>query len=79
MAGAADAREDGELLFAEDGVDFGVGLAERRPSSTDRRARIIAVTEKGARTAERSRRIVDGVHERTLAPLPESDRETHLR
>ncbi|MGW2111893.1 MarR family winged helix-turn-helix transcriptional regulator [Streptomyces sp. NPDC001948] len=54
------------------------GLAERRPSSTDRRARVIAVTEKGARTAEQSRRIVDGVHERALASLPESDRESLL-
>src|SRR4051795_12873120 len=38
------------------------GLAERRPSSTDRRARIIAVTEKGAEVARRSQEIVDGVH-----------------
>ncbi|GAB7032668.1 MarR family winged helix-turn-helix transcriptional regulator [Streptomyces sp. NPDC021749] len=55
------------------------GLAERRPSSTDRRARIIAVTEEGARTAERSQRIVDEVHERALAALPDEDRETFLR
>ncbi|MEU9503322.1 MarR family winged helix-turn-helix transcriptional regulator [Streptomyces sp. NPDC048196] len=55
------------------------GLAERRPSSTDRRARIIAVTEEGARTAERSQRIVDAVHERALAALPDEDRETFLR
>src|SRR4051795_6052157 len=30
------------------------GLAERRPSATDRRARIIAVTEKGAEIARQS-------------------------
>src|SRR6201991_1716368 len=42
------------------------GLAHRRPSSTDRRARIIAVTEKGAEIAERSRTIVDGVHAAAL-------------
>ncbi|MEU8347189.1 DNA-binding transcriptional regulator, MarR family [Actinomadura meyerae] len=55
------------------------GLAERRPSSTDRRARIIAVTEKGARVAVESQRIVDGVHEAALASLPESDREVLVR
>lgn len=55
------------------------GLAERRPSSTDRRARIIAVTEEGARTAERSQRIVDEVHEQALGALPEGDRKTFLR
>lgn len=55
------------------------GLAERRPSATDRRARIIAVTEEGARVAERSRRIVDAVHEQALAALPEKDRATFLR
>ncbi|MDM4777980.1 MULTISPECIES: MarR family winged helix-turn-helix transcriptional regulator [unclassified Micromonospora] len=38
------------------------GLAERRPSRTDRRARIIAVTEEGARVAGRSQEIVDRVH-----------------
>ncbi|WP_405685820.1 MarR family winged helix-turn-helix transcriptional regulator [Streptomyces sp. NBC_00057] len=55
------------------------GLAERRPSSRDRRARIIAVTEKGARLAEQSRRIVDRVHEDTLQTLPSGDREALLR
>ncbi|MFB7308406.1 MarR family winged helix-turn-helix transcriptional regulator [Streptomyces sp. NPDC056192] len=51
------------------------GLAERRPSSKDRRARIIAVTEKGARVAEESQKIVDGVHERALGSLPQDERE----
>ncbi|MEV5607818.1 MarR family winged helix-turn-helix transcriptional regulator [Streptomyces sp. NPDC052225] len=55
------------------------GLAERRPSSTDRRARIIAVTEEGARIAARSQKIVDGVHEKALAAFPPEDRETFLR
>ncbi|TYK43789.1 MarR family winged helix-turn-helix transcriptional regulator [Actinomadura decatromicini] len=50
------------------------GLAERRPSSRDRRARIIAVTEEGARVAARSQRIVDGVHEAALGSLPPADR-----
>ncbi|MGP4111964.1 MarR family winged helix-turn-helix transcriptional regulator [Streptomyces sp. 4N509B] len=55
------------------------GLAERRPSRTDRRARIIAVTEKGARIAERSQRIVDGVHAAALEALPSSERKVLVR
>lgn len=55
------------------------GLAERRPSSKDRRARIIAVTEKGAQVAEASQRIVDGVHERALGSLPQNEREVLLQ
>ncbi|MFE2294251.1 MarR family winged helix-turn-helix transcriptional regulator [Streptomyces sp. NPDC059452] len=55
------------------------GLAERRPSSRDRRARIIAVTEKGAALAERSQAIVDRVHEEALDSLAASDREVLLR
>ncbi|MFP3990593.1 MarR family winged helix-turn-helix transcriptional regulator [Streptomyces sp. E11-3] len=55
------------------------GLAERRPSSKDRRARIIAVTDEGARVAARSQQIVDGVHESALAALPDEEREVFLR
>lgn len=55
------------------------GLAERRPSSRDRRARIIAVTEEGARTAVRSQEIVDQVHQEALEALPGGDREVLLR
>lgn len=54
------------------------GLAERRPSSTDRRARIIAVTEKGAALAVESTRIVDGVHADALGSLPAPAREALL-
>ncbi|WP_405797624.1 MarR family winged helix-turn-helix transcriptional regulator [Streptomyces sp. NBC_01506] len=55
------------------------GLAERRPSSTDRRARIIAVTEKGARLAVRSQEIVDSVHRQALSAFSDADREAFLR
>lgn len=55
------------------------GLAERRPSGRDRRARIIAVTEEGARIAERSQRIVDAVHEAALGSLPPREREVLVR
>ncbi|TDD79230.1 MarR family transcriptional regulator [Actinomadura darangshiensis] len=55
------------------------GLAERRPSSRDRRARIIAVTEEGARVAARSQELVDGVHEAALGSLPKDERDTLVR
>ncbi|MFI5825013.1 MarR family winged helix-turn-helix transcriptional regulator [Streptomyces rishiriensis] len=55
------------------------GLAERRPSSRDRRARIIAVTDEGARVAGQSQEIVDRVHRDALATLPGGDREVLLR
>jgi DNA-binding MarR family transcriptional regulator len=49
------------------------GLAERRPSVADRRARIIAVTEKGRLAAERGQQIVDRVHRTVLDGLPGID------
>ncbi|MCX0271244.1 MarR family winged helix-turn-helix transcriptional regulator [Nocardia zapadnayensis] len=55
------------------------GLAERRPSAADRRARIIAVTDKGREVAERSQRIVDGVHSAALGSLPAGEREVLVR
>jgi MarR family transcriptional regulator for hemolysin len=42
------------------------GLAERKPSATDRRARIVAVTDKGRLAAEEGQRIVDRVHAEAL-------------
>jgi DNA-binding MarR family transcriptional regulator len=50
------------------------GFAERRPSATDRRARIIAVTEKGRLAAEDGQRIVDEVHAAALDALPSTER-----
>lgn len=55
------------------------GLAERRPSVKDRRARIIAVTQKGTRAARRSQKIVDRVHGEVLGTLPTDEREAFLR
>ncbi len=55
------------------------GLAERRPSSQDRRARIIAVTPRGARLAARSQEIVDRVHQEALSALPAAERKALLR
>jgi MarR family transcriptional regulator for hemolysin len=42
------------------------GLAERRPSATDRRARIIAVTEAGARAVAEGTKVADRVHRGVL-------------
>ncbi|MER5727710.1 MarR family winged helix-turn-helix transcriptional regulator [Streptomyces sp. NPDC002138] len=55
------------------------GLAERRPSSRDRRARIIAVTEAGAEMAARSTRIVDRVHAEAVGSLTDADRAALMR
>ncbi|MEV6348865.1 MarR family transcriptional regulator [Actinoplanes sp. NPDC051851] len=54
------------------------GLAERRPSATDRRARIIAVTEKGRLAAEEGQRIVDRVHGAALDEFPAAARTAFL-
>ena len=51
------------------------GLAERRPSSTDRRARIIAVTEQGERAVAEGAKIADRVHRGVLDALPEAQRD----
>jgi MarR family transcriptional regulator, transcriptional regulator for hemolysin len=50
------------------------GLAERRPSPTDRRARIIAVTDKGAELVERADAIIEGLYADVLSSLPEDER-----
>src|ERR1700730_8370014 len=42
------------------------GLAERRPSTTDRRARIVAVTEAGERAVTEGAKIADRVHRSVL-------------
>ncbi len=60
------------------------GLAERRPSSTDRRARIIAVTPAGQHAVTEGTKIADRVHRDVLDALPAAQREvlvdalTHL-
>jgi len=54
------------------------GLAERRPSTTDRRARIIAVTPAGERIVEAAQRIVAEVYEDVLGTLPVREREALL-
>jgi MarR family transcriptional regulator for hemolysin len=55
------------------------GFAERRPSHTDRRARVIVVTEAGARVVRHGAKIVDRVHGEVLAALPGNDGEIFAR
>ena len=50
------------------------GLAKRRPSATDRRAREIAITPKGRRLLERSRRMVSKTEDEVLAGLTTDER-----
>jgi DNA-binding MarR family transcriptional regulator len=58
------------------------GLAKRRPSATDRRAREIAIRPKGRRLLQRARRMVSQVEDEVLAALTAEERrelETLLR
>jgi DNA-binding MarR family transcriptional regulator len=55
------------------------GLAERRPSATDRRARVVTVTDKGRAAAEEGQRIVDRVHADALDGLSASDRSAFVQ
>ena len=50
------------------------GLAKRRPSATDRRAREIAITPKGRRLLQRSRRMISETEDEVLAGLTAEER-----
>jgi MarR family transcriptional regulator, transcriptional regulator for hemolysin len=55
------------------------GLAERRPSKTDRRARVIAVTKPGEKKVAQGKKLVEQVQADVLAALPASQREAFVR
>lgn len=55
------------------------GLAERRLSGADRRARIVEVTAPGRQAVRKAQAIVAGMYARILSTLPEQDREVFLR
>jgi MarR family transcriptional regulator, transcriptional regulator for hemolysin len=55
------------------------GFAQRRPSATDRRARIIAVTKAGAEVAAEGQRIVDRIHAEAIKAVPAAQREAFVR
>lgn len=54
------------------------GLAERRPSRTDRRARVIAVTRAGRRKLAQADEIMHRVHADVLGVLPARDRRIFM-
>jgi MarR family transcriptional regulator for hemolysin len=55
------------------------GLAARRPSSTDRRARVIVVTEAGERKVTHADKVLDRVREDVLSAVAPEDRDAFLR
>jgi MarR family transcriptional regulator for hemolysin len=52
------------------------GLAKRRPSPTDRRARVIAVTDEGRQVLDRGHAVVQDVYDEVLAGVPKAQRQT---
>src|SRR5919108_1198771 len=52
----------------------GTGLAKRLPSSHDRRARVISVTEAGQRKVAEAREVIARVQDDVLASLPPGER-----
>lgn len=54
------------------------GLAERRPSKVDRRARVVAVTPAGKRKVKQAAAILDRIREDVLASLPADEREVFV-
>ncbi len=55
------------------------GLAERRPSSTDRRARVIEVTDAGVRLVCEADEVLDRVRNDVLSVLEPDERHVFLR
>lgn len=51
------------------------GLAQRTASSTDRRARVVSVTEAGERLVETSRKVVTELYDDVLSSLPAGQRD----
>jgi MarR family transcriptional regulator, transcriptional regulator for hemolysin len=54
------------------------GLAERRPSSTDRRARVIAVTGAGKRSLKQADKVLDRVRDDVLGVLEPEELQVFL-
>ena len=54
------------------------GLAERKPSSTDRRARVISVTKAGERTVAQGQKVIDRIQGDVLESLPAKERKVFL-
>ena len=55
------------------------GMAERLPSPTDRRARIIGVTKDGRKAIAKGEKVVAEIQEDILAALPPRQREAFMQ
>jgi len=55
------------------------GLAERRPSTTDRRARVIEVTDAGVRLVCEADEVLDRVRDEVLSVLEPDERYVFLK
>jgi len=55
------------------------GLAERHRSGSDRRARVIEVTDEGEKMVRAADKVLDRVRDDVLSALPDEDREVFLR
>ena len=55
------------------------GLAERRPSPADRRARVIVVTPAGKKKVHEAAKIIERVHADVLSTLGEEERAVFLQ
>jgi DNA-binding MarR family transcriptional regulator len=73
LAGLADLDKT-TMLNTMDHLER-AGYAERQPSPTDRRARIITVTDAGAAQVTTGHEIADQVHREVLAALPAEQRQ----
>jgi DNA-binding MarR family transcriptional regulator len=66
------------MVVTVDELEAG-GLAERRPSSSDRRARVIAVTDAGKRKVREAGKVLDRVRNDVLSALEPDERDVFLR
>src|SRR4051812_7043698 len=71
--GAAMGIDPGTMVALIDHLESD-GLAKRRPSPRDRRAREIAITPKGRRVLERARKLVSQVEDEVLGGLSAEER-----
>lgn len=65
------------MVTTLDGLEK-AGLAERRVSSSDRRARVVAVTPKGRKLLQKAYGVVDEAVESSLSVLDDATRRTFL-
>ena len=76
--GALMGIDPSTMVSLIDGLED-AGLAKRRPSAKDRRAREIAITPKGRRLLERARKEVLQVEEEVLGGLSTTERRQLLK